>query len=144
MRPEEPNWQPVAAVTTLTGHVAEQLADTRIQLALIEQARPTRADAKILGDHDVSETLRVYGVMATDYEHLFAEQGRRWQAETLDPGTTAKVEVYVALVADHLALLDEILTLARQIEPHTIEKILAKSDAELGIETLLGLLGRPD
>jgi hypothetical protein len=57
----QPSWQPVAAVGMLTAVVTEQLAHTRAQLALMEQARPTRPDARILDDHTISETLRVYG-----------------------------------------------------------------------------------
>ena len=90
-----------------------------------------------------SETLRVYGVMAEDYERLFAEQGRRWQAQVLDPAARDDVEVYVALVGDHLDLLAEILALARAIEPWTIEKVLAKTDLELGVAAMTNRFGRP-
>jgi len=78
----QPTWQPVTAVGTLTAVVTEQLEYTRAQLALMEQARPSRLDARILDDHTICETLRVYGQLAADYRELFAEQGRRWQAET--------------------------------------------------------------
>ncbi|MGH3513178.1 MAG: hypothetical protein ACRDRB_12980 [Pseudonocardiaceae bacterium] len=138
-RRDQPTWQPVAAVGMLTTIVAEQLEYTRSQLALLEQARPTRPDARVLDDKTVGETLRVYETMADDYRSLFAEQGRRWQAEpTLTPADRAQVDAYVELVAEQLAALDAILALARQIEGHTIEKVLAKSDLELGIEALLG------
>jgi hypothetical protein len=137
--PHQPSWQPVAAVGMLTAVVAEQLAHTRAQLALMEQARPTRPDARILDDHTISETLRVYGQMAEDYRDLFAEQGRRWQAETT-PGTPTRqaIDAYAEVVDAHLAALDDMLALTRQIQGHTIEKIMTKSDLELGIEALLG------
>lgn len=135
----QPTWQPVTAVGALTAVVAEQLEHTRAQLALMEQARPSRPDARILDDHTISETLRVYGQMAVDYRNLFAEQGRRWQAEpTLTTTARQAVDAYVALVEAHRAALDEMLALTGQIQGHTIEKIMAKSDFELGLETLLG------
>jgi hypothetical protein len=135
----QPTWQPVAAVGMLTAVVTEQLEHTRAQLALMEQARPSRPDARILDDHTVSETLRVYGQMAQDYRNLFAEQGRRWQTETI-PATTARqaVDTYAQLVDAHQAALEDLLALAQQIQGHTIDKIMAKSDLELGIEALLG------
>jgi len=134
-----PTWQPVAAVGVLTAVVAEQLAHTRAQLALMEQARPTRADARILDDHTIAETLRVYGQMAQDYRNLFAEQGRRWRAETI-LSTTARhaVDAYAELVEAHLVALEDMLALTRQIQGHTIEKIMTKSDLELGLEALFG------
>jgi hypothetical protein len=98
-REEAPSWQPVATVGMLTSVVAEQLERTRSQLALMKQARPSRPDAKILDDFTVSETLRVNGKMAQDYRDLFAEQGRRWQAETTLTATNrAQVDAYVELV----------------------------------------------
>lgn len=143
MRAEEPTWQPVSAVIPLTAMVAAQLADTRTALALIEQARPSRPDAKILADEDVSEILRVYGVMATDYEYLFAEQGRRWQQMGLSAAQRGAVDAYVALVEAHRQALAAVLALAREIEPWTIEKILAKTDLELDAEALTNRFGRP-
>ena len=147
-RDDQPTWQPVAAVRMLTSVVAEQLEHTRAQLALMDQARPTRRDARILDDHTVTETLRVYGQMAQDYRTLFAEQGRRWQAETTPSTTTrTQVDAYVELVEHQLRALDDLLALTREIQGHTIEKIMAKSDLELGIEALLGpgyLRPRPD
>ena len=138
-REDQPTWQPVAAVGMLTSVVAEQLEHTRAQLALMEQARPSRPDARILDDHTVSETLRVYGQMADDYRDLFAEQGRRWQAETTLTATSrAQVDAYIELVEHQRRALDEILALTREIQGRTIEKIMAKSDLELGIEALLG------
>jgi hypothetical protein len=95
-REDQPTWQPLAAVGTLTSIVTEQLEHTRTQLALMEQARPSRPDARILDDHTVAETLRVYGQMAQDYRALFAEQGRRWQAQTtLSATQRAQVDAYV-------------------------------------------------
>ncbi|PZS33187.1 MAG: hypothetical protein DLM61_05620 [Pseudonocardiales bacterium] len=138
-RKEQPTWQPVTAVGMLTSVVAEQLEHTHAQLVLMEQARPTRPDARILDDRTVSETLRVYGRMSADYHNLFAEQGRRSQADpTLSATQAAQVDAYVALVDEHIAVLDDILALTRQVQGHTIEKIMAKSDLELGIEALRG------
>ncbi|MGH3722379.1 MAG: hypothetical protein ACRDRI_26770 [Pseudonocardiaceae bacterium] len=137
-REDQPTWQSVTAVGMLTTIVAEQLDYTRSQLSLVEQARPSRPDARVLDDETVAETLRVYGTMADDHRSLFAEQGRRRQAEpTLTPADRAQVDAYVELVAEQLAALDAILTLARQIEGHTIEKVLATSDLELGLQALL-------
>jgi len=123
----------------LTTIVAEQLEHTHSQLALLEQARPSRPNARVLDDETVAETLRVSGTMADDYRSLFAEQGRRWQAQaTLTPADRGQVDAYVELVAEQRAALDAILVLARQIEGHTIEKVMATSDLELGLQALLG------
>jgi hypothetical protein len=69
---------------------------------------------------------------------LYTEQGRRWQA--LDLGATRRtgVERYVALVAEELALVEQVLALADELKAWTIEAMLAKSDTQLGLEALFG------
>ena len=128
-KPHPPIWRPVAAVEMLSAVVTEQLKHTRALLALMEQARPSRPDAMILDDYTVSEALRIYGQMAVDYRRVFAEQGRRWQAETPpDAAIRQAIDAYTKLVDEHLTVLDNLLPLARQVQNHTLEKIMAKSD----------------
>jgi hypothetical protein len=122
----------------LASVVTEQLEHTLAQLALMEQARPSRPDARILDDHTVSETLRVYGQMAADYRDLFAEQARRWAAQDLTAVERVQVAAYAELVTEQRAALADILALTREIQPHTIEKIMATSDLDLGLQVLLG------
>jgi len=100
----------------LTAVVTEQLKHTRDLLALMEQAQPSRPDARIIDNYTVSETLRIYGQMAVNYRSLFAEQGRRWQAETTSNAAIQQaVNAYTKLVDEHLAVLNELLTLTRQV-----------------------------
>ncbi|MGH3772142.1 MAG: hypothetical protein ACRDRW_12230 [Pseudonocardiaceae bacterium] len=49
----------------------------------------------------------------------------------------ATVGMLTTIVAEQRAALDTILALAQQIEGHTIEKVLATSDRELGLRALL-------
>lgn len=132
---KRPIWRPVAAVGMLTAVVNEQLKHTRDLLALMEQARPSRPDARIVDDYTVSETLRIYGQMAVDYRSLFAEQGRRWQAETISNTTIRQaVNAYTQLVDEHLAVLRDLLTLARQVQSYRFEKATAKKRPRTGTE----------
>lgn len=112
----QPIWRPVAEIGMLTAVVTEQLKHTRDLLALMEQAQPSRPDARIIDNYTVSETLRIYGQMAVNYRSLFAEQGRRWQAETTSNAAIQQaVNAYTKLVDEHLAVLNELLTLTRQV-----------------------------
>jgi len=130
-----PIWRPVAAVDMLTAVVTEQLKHTRALMTLIEQARPSRPDATILDDYTVSETLRIYGQMAIDYRRVFAEQGRRWQAETTSDVTIRQaIDAYAKLVDEHLTVLDDLLTQAQQVQNHTLEKIMPQKRPGTRIE----------
>lgn len=130
---EEPAWQPVGMVAVMTEVVVEQLAFTRQQLAMLGQARPGMLD-----DHTVVETLRVYGERAEDYKMLFAEQGRRWQAEQAPAAVRARVGFYVDAVGQHRQVLAEILALAEYLKGSTIEAIMVTPDAVLGLRHLSG------
>lgn len=50
------------------------------------------------------------------------------------------MEAFAARVDEHLVLLNELLALAEELRAHTIEAILARDDAELGLEHLAGQL----
>ncbi|MEV6159869.1 hypothetical protein AB0L53_56980 [Nonomuraea sp. NPDC052129] len=71
-----------------------------------------------------------------------AETGERWQAQGLNAATAAKVDQYVAAVKAFAASNTVILALADELAAGTINKTLAKSDLELGVETLAGALAR--
>jgi hypothetical protein len=130
----EPTWQPLAAVPTLTAHIRQGVTLAREQLALLARAQ----ERPYLLDDATVNRLRAAFENTRDDTELFAEQGRRWQAAAADPATRAAVDGYVALVAQERALVDQVLTVADELAAGTIEKTLAKSDLELGLEALFG------
>ena len=79
----------------------------------------------------VAGVVKTFTQTRTDLE-LYAEQGRRWQALELGATRRRDVERYVVLVAQELLLVEQILALAEELKSGTIERMLAKSDLELG------------
>jgi len=140
----DPVWQPVSRVGPMTEMVAGQVEHSRHMYELLERARPAHRGAvpeQVLDDATVSRTVEVYGRMAGDYRAEFAEQARRWQRQQgLDARTREQVEAFAARVDGHLVLLNELLALGEELRAHTIEAILARDDAELGLEHLAGQL----
>ncbi|MDH3368094.1 MAG: hypothetical protein OEO17_09625 [Gemmatimonadota bacterium] len=45
------------------------------------------------------------------------------------------------MVDEERGLIDEILTIAQKLQTVTIERLLAKTDPEIGIEGLMGIEG---
>jgi hypothetical protein len=138
---DEPTWQPLSALPMLTTHAAEGVRLAREHLETLSEAHPYR-----LGDADVAGVIQTWTVTRDDLDQLFTEQGRRWQRQARGTRQQADVEHYCALVADERSLVEEILTLAHKLESVTIERLLAKSDLEIGLETMVGGLsgwGRP-
>jgi len=65
---------------------------------------------------------------------LWEENGRRWQALDLDAATWAQVDEYMSLAAQSTTTNSE--SLAEEIAGGIINKVMAKSNLELGIEAL--------
>ncbi|WP_433258005.1 hypothetical protein ACQPYK_22140 [Streptosporangium sp. CA-135522] len=134
----EPDWRPVSDVDMMTAVVLEQLGANREQVRALE---PARRSPHLLDDHTVERIKQVFGVQRDDL-WLWVETGERWQAQDLDAATAAKVDRYVAAVEAFAASNTVILALTDELAAGTIEATLAKSDLELGIETLAGTLAR--
>ena len=132
---DEPQWQPISRLPMLTGHAEQGVALAREHLALLTEAR----GAYKLADADVAGVIKTWTTARTDLIELFSVQARRWQALD-DLGATRReaVDRYAALVADQMALVDQILALADELKAWTIEALMAKSDLQVGLEALLG------
>src|ERR1700683_2645885 len=89
----------------------------------------------MLDDYTVVRVFEVYSVQR-DAVALFEEQLRRWSGESLNPAERAEVNrlsLQMLKVKDKIAA---ILTLAGELKGGTINRVLAKSDYELGQEFL--------
>jgi len=125
---QERNWQPVAALAMIAEMIDGQLEAGQDQYRTLLEAevRPYRLD-----DATVARVQRVYGDTAADL-WLYDEQLARWTAQPLT--SAQRVE---AQMVDLHQVIGQILALAGRLEGQTIETLLAKSDAEVGLEWLL-------
>ena len=140
MLEQEPNWQPVSRLAELTAHIEEGVALAGEHLATLGESReqPYRLD-----DATLERCVRAFRNTRADLVELFIPQGERWAR--LDLGATRRKDVdrYQALVARELELVDEILALGEELKGSTIEALMAKSDLEVGIESVVRGLTRP-
>lgn len=131
---QEPNWQPLSRLP-LIAEMITGMADT----AATQRKNLTDAAARpgVLDNATVERVVRSYTQQQGDL-WLYEEQLRRWQAGPLTPAQQREI----AGLAERLAALRSdiaaILALAEQSRSQTIEAILGRSDAELGLEALLG------
>jgi hypothetical protein len=129
----EPRWQPISRLPELTAHIEQGVQLAAEHLATLQGARE---QPYVLDDLTVARVTATFTQTRTDLVTLFAEQGRRWQG--LDLGATRRRDVdrFVDLVAQELDLVEQILTLAEELKAATIERMLGKSDLEIGMEAL--------
>ena len=129
----QPQWQPIGMLPTLARHIDGMLEADREQYETLLEAKPK---PYVLDDATVARVISVFTKQQKDF-WLFEDQLRRWQSGSL---TTAQREEVERLVGQMKALRENnerVLVLARELARGTIEKVLAKSDAELGLEFLL-------
>jgi hypothetical protein len=101
-------------------------------------ACPAMAETSLASSFQVTDDEAAYGRYAgpPSQADLWEENGRRWQALDLDTATRAQVDGYMSLAAQFATTSAEVLALADEIAGGIINKVMAKSDLELGIEAL--------
>lgn len=132
-------WQPISRLPLLAMMVKGMLKDNQSQYALFLEAREK---PWVLDNATVDRALRVYRVQREDLK-LYDEQFARWQQESLTVDQQAAVSELITLLAQLKTVVDQILALLDELKDGTIEKMLGKSDLEVGLEVLLGLSSAP-
>jgi hypothetical protein len=131
-----PQWQPISQLPLLAQHIDGMLESASVQHDLLQQARPR---PYVLDDYTVGRVKEVFTTQQGDL-WLFDEQLERWKTLSLTAAQRQEVERLVAQMQQLHAVIAAILELAKELEQGTIERQLAKSDLELGLE----VLGNPD
>jgi hypothetical protein len=71
---------------------------------------------------------------------LFDEQLQRWAAGQISTDQRAEVERLQGQMKTLRETDEQVLTLARELSKGTIEKVLGKSDEQLGLEMLMRMM----
>ena len=128
-----PNWQPLSFLPQLA---------TMID-GMLEAARETYgpfSQIKVHDDHTIKRVFEVTGQQVAD-EWLYDEQLEKWSAlPKLDPAQYTEIQRLKGQMAELKKVNRDILAIAEEHEEKTIEKVLGKNDAEVGLEFLLGKL----
>ena|SRR5205085_4615353 len=135
-----PQWQPIENLPLIAYPIDGMLESAEEQYENLQQARPK---PYVLDDYTVKRVIDVFTAQQNDL-WLFDEQLRRWKAGKLTTTQEKEVERLVGQMVKLHQVIDSILELANELKEGTIEKQLAKSDEQIGLEFLLGRPLRPD
>jgi hypothetical protein len=128
----KPQYRPLSFLPTLATHIDGMLAAHQEQYATLLQAKDR---PHVLDDYTVQRVIKAYTTAKNDLP-LFDEQLRRWSAEKV---TTAQRQEIIRLKSQMQQLhevIDNVLKLANRLAQGTIERQMAKSDEEIGLEYL--------
>ncbi len=127
-------WQPISMLSTVACFIDRNIDNATEHVANLRyfHQRPYGT----LDEHTVTRFIRL---ITTDFEYLdiFTEQLRRWKTECLAQPLRQEITRLEQQLPRLRALLTEAMSLARDMEERTIEKVMAKSHLQLGLEALL-------
>ena len=134
-QPQQPQWQPITMLQTITRHI-----DGMLQEAEGQQDNLRKAQRKpwVLDDYTVKRVIEVFTIQKNDLR-LFDTQLERWQAGKLTDRQRKEVERLVGQMQKLHAAIVDILAMAAELSKGTIEKQMAKSDEQLGLEYLMSM-----
>src|SRR6266446_6537985 len=128
-----PQWQPIERLPLIATHIDGMLESATEQYETLQLAKPK---PYVLDNYTVGRVIEVFTTQQGDL-WLFDEQLRRWERGPLTSAQRQEVERLAGQMLQLHEVISAILRLAEQLKERTIEKVLAKSDVELGLETLL-------
>jgi hypothetical protein len=133
-RPQpKPHWQPIEALAMIAAHIDGMLQADRDQYETLLEAKPK---PYVLDDFTINRVIAAFTTQRNDFS-LFDQQLQHWQAGPLTDDQRREVERLVEQMRLLRENSEQVLTLARELSTGTIDKVMAKSDVELGLEMLM-------
>jgi hypothetical protein len=128
-----PHWQPLTALPLIASLIDGELADAQEHHATLLTVRDR---PHVLDDATVERSIKLH-TEQRDFLGVFAEQLARWRNEQPSFAQSRELDRLEEQIERLRVVLSAILALAEELQQGTIERVLAKSDLELGIEALL-------
>ncbi len=129
----QPEFQPISQLPFIARVLDGMLESAAETGQALEEARPK---PYVLDDATVTRVLQVYTTQQNDL-WLYEEQLKRWGTLSLTTEERREVERLVNQLARLRQVIAANLALAKELQGGTIEQVLGKSNAELGLEFLL-------
>jgi hypothetical protein len=117
---------------TISGIINGELTDAEEHYATLLQVRDKPS---VLDDATVERSIKLH-TEQLDFTWVFREQLDRWRLTDLTNHEREEIDRLSVQLERLRKVLTNILALADELKEGTIDKILAKSDLELGIEVL--------
>ncbi|MBJ8055886.1 hypothetical protein JDS87_29390 [Bacillus cereus] len=129
----QPNWQPIQNLPIFANLIDGQSSDAKEQYINLLEARNK---PHVLNDAIIQRTIHIY-TEQLEFVWIFEEQLSRWKKEErLTPIEQSEIERLQGQVQQLHHILIDILTLTEKLKEGTYEKVMAKSDWQLGMESL--------
>lgn len=138
---ERVNWQPISQMPLVASMIDGGLSDTADHLQTLTKARD---QPHVLDDVTIDRVERVHREQLR-FVGIYAEQLRRWRDQDPSAARCQELDRLEEKNGQLRQVTTEVLALATELRKGTIDRIIAMSDLEIGLQALLGTLppGRP-
>ena len=135
MAKEEPvNWQPISQMPLIASMISTSLVETREHLGTLTKAKDR---PHVLDDATIDRVEQVHAEQM-EFVTIYTQQISRWRAEKPSPARISELDRMDTQNQQLREVTKAVLDLADDLRQGTIDRVLAMSDFELGIQTLLG------
>ena len=128
------NWQPISEMPLIASMIDGALDDTRDHIKTLTEAR---ARPHVLDDATIDRVERVH-TEQLEFLDIYAQQIGRWRTETPSTEQTRELDRMEEQNRQLRAVTEGVLALALVLRKGTIDRIMAMSDVEIGLQALLG------
>jgi hypothetical protein len=128
------NWQPISQMKLVASMIDDALGDTRKHLETLTKAR---ARPHVLDDTTIDRVEQVH-TEQMEFVDIYTQQIARWRTEKPSPAQTRKLDRMQEQNQQLHLVTADVLALASELRKGTIDRVLAMSDLELGLQALLG------
>jgi hypothetical protein len=129
---EQVYWQPLDMMGVIADLIDGMIDESTTQTGLFTTAL---AKPHVMDDATIDRALRLYGERVHFIE-IYSEQLRRWRNEHPDAKQRREIERLENQTSRLREMNAHILRLAAEIRKGTINRVMEKSDLELGLEAL--------
>ena len=128
------NWQPISQMPLIASIIDDSLRETREHLQTLTKAR---ARPHVLDDATIDRVEQVH-TEQMEFVDIYTQQISRWRTEKQSLSQTRDLDRMEMRNQQLRGVTTDVLDLARELRKGTIERVLAMSDLELGLQSLLG------
>jgi hypothetical protein len=128
------NWQPISQIKLIASMIDDALGDTSEHLQTLTRAR---ARPHILDDATIDRVERVH-TEQMEFVDIYTQQIARWRTEKPSPAQTRELDRMQERNQQLRVVTADVLALASELRKGTIDRVLAMTDLELGLQALLG------
>ncbi len=128
------NWQPISQMKLIASMIDDALGDTseHLQTLTMARARPHVLDGATIDRVEQVHTEQM------EFVDIYTQQIARWRMKKPSPAQTRELDRMQEQNQQLHVVTADVLALVSELRKGTIDRVLAMTDLELGLQALLG------